>query len=380
LKITDVETFIVRQELGPEAQFCYSQAWYSDRTLLLLRVRTDEGLEGWGEAFGPAIPHKAIIDSLYAPHLIGRDPFDSSVIWNELYNKLRDHGQKGLSIEALSAVDIALWDLKGKFIGLPVYKLMGGSHRKRILPYATGMYRRKDGIEHQSIASEALSYVESGFKAVKIKIGFGYDYDVSAVQSVREAIGPGIRLMVDANHAYNASMAIRIGKAIQDFDISWFEEPVPPEDIQGYKEVRDALDIPIAGGEAEFTSYGFYRLLHERAIDIAQPDCGVTGGISEFLKIASLASIHNIQCYPHVWGSAIALMTGVHCCFILPDFPNSLNPGPALLEMDRTPNIFREELNLNHLKRDDDGWILPPTDPGLGLKVDMNLVDNHRIA
>lgn len=380
MKITEVETFVVRHELGPEAQFCYSQAWYNDRTLLLLRLRTDDGLEGWGEAFGPALPHKATIDSLYTPYLLGRDPFDSDAVWTHLYNKLRDHGQKGLAIEALSAVDIAMWDLKGKRTGLPAYKLMGGSHRAGILPYATGMYRRKEGFDVESITSEARSYVASGFKGIKIKIGFGYEYDVATVRAVREEVGPDIMLMVDANHAYNAVTAIKIGRAIQDYDLAWFEEPVPPEDIEGYKEVRRALEIPVAGGEAEFTRYGFYRLLHERAVDIVQPDCGVTGGISEFLKIATLASVHNIQCYPHVWGSAIAVRTGIHCCFALPDFPPSLYPGPALLELDRTPNVFRDKLSKAEIVQDCSGMILPPTTPGLGVEVDMDLIDNHRIA
>jgi len=379
MRITEVQTFIVRHELSAEAQFCYSQAWYKDRTLLLLRLRTDDGLEGWGEAFGPAFPHKATIDSLYGPYLLGLDPFDSDAIWTGLYNMLRDHGQKGLAVEALSAVDIALWDLKGKCVGLPTYKLMGGSHRKRVLPYATGMYRRReDGVE--SVVAEARSYVEAGFKGIKIKTGFGFDYDVETVAALRNEVGPEIMLMVDANHAYNASTAITIGRAIEKYDLSWFEEPVPPEDIDGYREVRAALDIPIAGGEAEFTRYGFYRLLHERAVDIVQPDCGVTGGISEFLKIATLASVHNIQCYPHVWGSAIAVNTGIQCCFALPDFPPSLNPGPALLELDRTPNIFREKLNRREIERDDDGMILPPTAPGIGVDVDMNLIEDHRIA
>lgn len=379
MKITQVETFVVRHQLCETEQFCYSQAWYKDRTLLLLRITTDEGLEGWGEAFGPALVHKQIIDSLYTPLLIGRDPFDSEVIWMELYNKLRDHGQKGLSLESQSAVDIALWDLKGKKTNLPVYKLMGGAHRKKVLPYATGMYRRKDG-DIRIIVDEAKSYVNKGYTGIKIKTGFGYDYDVDVVGSIRAELGLEIKIMIDANHAYNASTAIRVGRSLEQFNISWFEEPVPPEDIQGYKEVRNALDIPISGGEAEFTRFGFNRLLSERAVDIVQPDCGVTGGISEFMKICTLATIHNIQCYPHVWGSAIAVRTGLHCCFTLPDFPPSLTPAPVFLEMDQTPNIFREKLDKKPIKRDENGYFLPPDEPGLGIDVDFDLIENHRIV
>lgn len=380
MKIAKVETYIVRQKLDETAQFCYSQAWYKDRTLLLLRITTDEGLEGWGEAFGPAFPHKQTIDSIFAPYLTGKNPLDSEVIWMHLYNMMRDHGQKGLALEAQSAVDIALWDLKGKITGLPVYQLMGGAHRDLVLPYATGMYRRRDGSSIESVVTEARGYVDSGFRGIKIKIGFGCKYDVETVRAVRQEVGPDIMIMVDANHAYNATTAIRVGRQLEELDITWFEEPVPPEDIEGYKEVRRALSIPVSGGEAEFTRFGFYRLLHERAVDIVQPDCGVTGGISEFQKIGVLASIHNTQCYPHVWGSGIALNAGLHCCFALPDFPPSLNPGPALLECDRTPNVFREKLNKRALPKNADGYITKPDGPGLGVDIDMDLIDNTRIA
>ena len=138
MKITRVETIVLKQELSADESFAYSQARYNTRMALLCKITCDDGTEGWGEAFGPSVVHKTIIDSLYAPVLVGRDPFDTQVIWDELYNMLRDHGQKGLSIESLSAVDIALWDIKGKSAGMPVYKLMGGAPRERVMPYATG--------------------------------------------------------------------------------------------------------------------------------------------------------------------------------------------------------------------------------------------------
>jgi L-alanine-DL-glutamate epimerase-like enolase superfamily enzyme len=146
--------------------------------------------------------------------------------------------------------------------------------------------------EIEQLAAEALSYMERGFTAVKVKIGFGFDYDVAAVRAVRRALGDDAGIMVDANHAYNASTAIQLGKRIEEYRVGWFEEPVPPEDIEGYREVKAALSIPVAGGEAEFTRYGFHRLLQARAVDILQPDCTVTGGISEFLKIVPNASPH----------------------------------------------------------------------------------------
>ena len=376
--ITSVETFVVQQQLDASQQFEYSQYGYKDRTLLLCRIRCEGGLEGWGEAFGPALIHKATIDRFYEPILKGKSPFDSGIIWEALYNRLRDHGQKGLSIEAMSAVDIALWDLKGKATGMPVWALLGGKARERLQPYATGLYRRGGPEEIKQLAIEAATYAAQGFRGVKVKIGFGPDYDVAAVRAVREAIGEEIALMVDANHAYNASSAIQVGRLIEKYRITWFEEPVPPEDIAGYREVKAALSIPVAGGEAEFTRYGFNHLLQERAVDILQPDCTVTGGISEFQKIVTLATIHNIQVVPHVWGSAVAVSAGLHCAFALPDFPPCLYPPEVMLELDQTANIFRSNLNLNPVAVEN-GYIYAPTAPGLGVEVDIELIEKYRI-
>ena len=377
--IQSVETFVIRQELGPEDQFEYSQFGYKDRTLLLCRITASDGNVGWGESFGPALIHKATIEHFYAPMIKGRSPFDTQVIWDMLYNRLRDHGQKGLAIEAISAIDIALWDLKGKMTGLPVWQLLGGKSRDRVRPYATGLYRRGGSDEIANLALEAASYVERGFHAVKLKTGFGEDYDIAAVKAVRQAIGNDIELMVDANHAYSASTAIQIGRRMEEYGITWFEEPVPPEDIAGYQEVKAALSIPIAGGEAEYTRYGFHHLLQARAVDILQPDCTVTGGFSEFQKIVTLATVHNIQVVPHVWGSAIALATGLHCALALPDFPPLLYPPDVKLEFDQTNNIFRSKLALNPLVMKD-GYIAAPTAPGLGVEVDMEMINKYRIA
>lgn len=378
MKITNLTTYVVSQQLDGGTSFAYSQAWYNARTILLLKVETDAGVTGWGEAFGPAVVHKSIIDNIYAPVVLGRDPFDTEVIWEELYNKLRDHGQKGLNIESISAIDIALWDIKGKFAGTPVYKLLGGAPRDRLMPYATGLYRRECADLTAELVNEAVRYVEQGYRAIKLKIGFGVEEDLKTIKAVRNAVGGGVLLMVDANHAYNASLAVRLARKMEEYDIFWFEEPVPPEDIDGYVELRSKTNIPIAGGEAEFTRYGFYRLLEKRAVDILQPDCCVTGGISEFKKIAALASIHNIQCYPHIWGSAVALQAGIHCAFALPHFPPSLTPQDVLMEYDRTENIFRDKLSKKPpvIK---DGYVGLPGGAGLGLEIDEELIERYRI-
>lgn len=378
MKIKNVEAFVVSQKFEKGDRFAFSQAWYNSRTIMLLKITTDNGIEGWGEAFGPAFINKTIIDDYMAGMIIDRDPLDTEVIWEKLYNKFRDHCRKGNVIEAISAVDIALWDIKGKALKLPIYKLLGGTPRERIKPYATGLYRKELPTVIDDLVKEAEDYIEQGFKAIKIKIGFGVDDDIKTVREIRRAIGDNIQLMVDANHAYNASDAIRISRNIEEYNIAWFEEPVPPEDIEGYMEVKSKTNIPVSGGEAEFCRYGFNNLLRKRAVDIVQPDCCVTGGISEFKKIAVLASIYNIQCYPHVWGSAIALAAGINCAFFLQDFPYKLVSEDMMLEYDRTTNIFREKLSINSVAIKD-GYILPPDKPGLGIEIDEDLIKRYRI-
>ena len=214
---------------------------------------------------------------------------------------------------------------------------------------------------------------------MKVKVGFGVEYDAQLIRDIRRAVGDRVTLMIDANHAYNATDALALARRVEDLEIGWFEEPVPPEDLRGYCEVRNGTTIPISGGEAEFTRYGFARLLDARAVDIVQPDCCVTGGLSEFANVAMLATIHDIRCCPHIWGSAVALQTGLHAAFSLPDYPESLTPAPVWLEYDRSTNVLREELNLNRIRMVD-GWIDLPERPGLGFEVNRDVLEHYRIC
>ncbi|MBI3988783.1 MAG: mandelate racemase/muconate lactonizing enzyme family protein [candidate division NC10 bacterium] len=379
MKIQDVKTYLLRTELTGEQIFAYSQAWYKTRTVMLVEVISDEGISGFGEAYGPAAGNRAIVEELYKPLLLGRDPLDTQVLWEELYNAFRDYGRKGMPVAALSAVDIALWDLKGKALGLPIYKLLGGPFRKEVQAYATGLYRRQVPDQAKALAEEAQGYVAEGFRAMKVKVGFGIEEDVRNVKAVREAIGPERRLMVDANHAYDAREAIRLGRLIEPFDIYWFEEPVVPEDLDGYLQVKQALKIPIAGGEAEYTRYGFRELLSKRAVDIVQPDLCACGGFSEAMKIWTLASTWGVTYYPHVWGSAVGLYASLHLAAALPPNPLALFPTELLFELDRTPNPFRERLATTPLVRKGD-MIEIPQGPGLGLALNRDLLKASAVS
>ena len=286
MKITKVRTHILEAKLSQP--FAYSRAWYDTRTAMLVEIETDAGLTGWGECYGPARMTSAVVNSV-APWLVGEDPLRTDVLWQTIYARLRDHGQKGVVIQGLSGIDIALWDIKGKHFGVPAHQLLGGAARKEVQAYATGLYRRKSGDPLKYLPEEAAGYAAEGFRAVKLKVGFGIAEDAAVTRAVREAIGPDVALMVDANHAYDAVAAIRLGRLIEPHDIGWFEEPVPPEDVAGYRAVKSALTIPIAGGECEFTRFGFRDLFATHALDIAQPDTCAAGGLTECKKIADMS-------------------------------------------------------------------------------------------
>ena len=368
MKIVDVKAYVLEAALAEP--FAYSQAWYERRGACLVEIVGEDGNSGWGEAFGPARLTAPIVD-YYKPLLIGEDALATELHWQTLYNRLRDHGQKGLAIEALSAIDIALWDLKGRHLGVSVQRLIGGPLRNRVEAYATGFYRKRGGDPFSYLVEEAHQRIAEGFTGIKLKLGFGLDGDARLCELVRKAIGPNIRIMVDANHAYDALGAIRLGRLIQPLDIAWFEEPVTPEDLAGYREVKAALDIPIAGGEAEFTRWGFRPLVTERLVDILQPDIAAAGGISETKKIADMASAFGVRVNPHVWGTGIALAASLQLIACLPHNPPGLYPIEPLLEFDRSEHPIRMAVLCEPIEQHG-GWVEIPQGPGLGIEIDRD--------
>lgn len=386
MKITSIDTFILRTP--PRAHQAFSsQMGFRDRNSLLVRVRTDDGLTGWGEGgqWGPAEPVAAAVNYVLAPRLHGRDVEGPVQIWEELYAQTRDFGQKGAYVEAISALDIALWDLCGQRADLPIHALLGGAFRSSAPAYASGgqydeQYQNQQAAE-DLVRDQVTGFVTAGYTTVKIKVGLlSIRDDLARVAAARDAIGDHVGLLVDANHAYTAAAAIKLGRGLEDLGVGWFEEPVVPEDRAGYRRVRAALDIPIAGGEAEFTRYGFRDLLTDECVDIAQPDLCASGGFSEFVKIHALASAHGVQVTPHIWGSAIAQAAAAHALAVLPPTPYTHNPQPALqtpiAEIDCNPNPLRDRLLRTPLQIRD-GMLLVPDAPGLGITVDEDAVATY---
>lgn len=376
MKIRDIRTYVLDTALAEP--FAYSQAWYERRGACLVEIVGEDGNSGWGEAFGPARLTAPIVD-YYKPLLIGEDALATERHWQAMYNRLRDHGQKGLAIEALSAVDIALWDLKARHLGVSVGRLLGGRLRDKVEAYATGFYRKRHGNPLDYLVKEAHERVAAGFTAIKLKLGFGMEGDVRLCETVRRAVGPGIRIMVDANHACDALGAIRLGKQIEPLDIAWFEEPVPPEDLAGYREVKAALSIPIAGGEAEFTRWGFRPLITERLVDILQPDIAAAGGISETKKIADMANAFGVRVNPHVWGTGVALAASLQLIAALPHNPPGLHPIEPLLEFDQSEHPIRFAVVTEPIVQQD-GCVAIPDRPGLGIEIDRAALTKFSVA
>ena len=364
-----------------ERPFTSSRGWlYKTRGSCIVEIETADGIVGWGECYGPSAVAKAYIETQFAPRIIGRDAFDVEVIWEDLYNRIKDYGGRGMATSALSGIDIALWDIIGKSCGKPIHKLIGGAYRTEVTAYATGLYFIDMDRLIEEAVEEAEEFVGNGFVAIKMKIGLGSPkLDIERVAAVRKAIGDDVRLMVDANHCFTVPQAIRIGRELEKLNVEWFEEPISPEDVDGYVEVTRSLDMAVAGGENEFTRWGFRDLVVRKAMDIIQPDVCAAGGISECRKIATLASAHGVECIPHAWGSAIGLAATLHFLAALPDQPPSFRPMPPLLELEQCENPFRDLLSVEPIVQQG-GKVQIPTGAGLGIEINRSVLDRYRVA
>ncbi|MEX0288285.1 MAG: mandelate racemase/muconate lactonizing enzyme family protein [Flavobacteriaceae bacterium] len=374
MKITHVETFILSDKL--EKSFFFSQWTYEERRICIVKITTDEGIVGWGEGYGPAEVIRAGI-KLVTPLLIGKSPLENERLWFQMYHRTLDFSRKGVLAASISAIDVALWDIKGKVLNQSVSVLLGGRHREDIVPYATGLYFSKSETLKEDLVDEATKYVKQGFKAIKMKVGYAIKKDIEHVKAVRNAIGPDVQLMIDANHAYSLREATKLAKAIEPFDIGWFEEPVSPEFYHQYRELRSKTTIPIAGGECEYLRYGFQQLLQNDSVDILQVDICGAGGITEAKRIASLASTKGVEVIPHVWGTGIAFHAALHYIANLEPIPGRMHPPDFYIEYDRTENGIRESLTFPAVEMKD-GRIKVPQSPGLGIEVDEEAI--HRFS
>jgi L-alanine-DL-glutamate epimerase-like enolase superfamily enzyme len=337
---------------------------YTHEDLGVVRVETDEGVTGIGLG-GTGLAGKATIEQL-AAGLRGEDPIDVERLWHAMWvPKLV--GRRGLTTRAISAIDIALWDLRAKVAGLPLYKLLGG-YRDRVPVYIAGGYY-EEGKGLAELAAEMAANVAMGARAVKMKVGaLSIVEDAERVRVAREAVGPAVKLMVDANCAYRAFEAIQLARRIEDFDVYWFEEPVAPDDYEGHRRVAAATAIPVATGEIEYTRYGFRDLIAHQAAAILNPDAMVMGGVTEFMKVVALAQAHDLAIAPHGAQEVhVHLVAAIANGLILEYYRDTVDPLWGTL--------YRHTLRLNP-----DGTVSPPNVPGLGIEPDEEVLRPYRIG
>ncbi|MBM3958948.1 MAG: mandelate racemase/muconate lactonizing enzyme family protein [SAR202 cluster bacterium] len=301
MKITSVTTLMLRNPEAPHVQdgtIPPLKPGAKGRSQLFVEIGTDDGVTGLGMNSGvPAT--RTVIDTAFRDLLIGQDPFDSEKLWNDMYWRVRGYGRKGVAIEAIAAVDIALWDLKARAVGKPLHKLLGGM-REEVPGYGSGGWTH---YTERQLVAEMARYVEEGFPRIKMKVGkdFGQSEreDIARVRAVRKAVGDDIEIYVDANWAYTSRQAVRMSKAFEEFNVGWFEEPTTAEDIDGLRAIREATTIPVASGELEHTKFGFKELISRGGCDIAQMDVGRVGGVTEWIKTAHFAAAYNLPVAPH---------------------------------------------------------------------------------
>ena len=375
MKIAAVRTHLLEHRL--DVAFESASMRFDRRAHVLVEIECDDGTIGWGECLGPARPNAAVV-AAYTNWLLGEDPLETEKIWARLYNALRDQGQRGLTLTALSGIDIALWDIKGKYFGVPVSTLLGGRFRESVRAYATGSFKR-DGVDRvEDNAAETARYRAEGFHACKVKIGFGVEQDLRVVRAVREAIGPDMRLMVDANHGYDVLEAVRFGRAAAELGIDWFEEPAVPEQLGAYREIRASQPIPVAGGETWQSRWGMKEPLETRAVDIIQPDLGGVGGFTEARRVADMAALHGIRLVPHVWGTAVQIAAALQFMAAMVPNPVRVDPIEPILEFDRTHNPFRQAVVRSPIEHEG-GVVKIPDGPGLGIEIDRDALAEYRM-
>src|SRR6185312_11273521 len=388
MKIVDIRTIPLSYRCDPP--YGSAGGMQARRGALLVEIETDERVIGLGEAGLGGGATAGVIEKVLRPMLLGADPLLIEGLWQKMFARTRQFGRRGIVMNAISGIDIALWDIAGKVANLPLYRLLGGC-RDRVEAYASGGFYQ-EGKSAADLAAEAEGYRARGFKGMKMKIGrnpstqthlrhladraetceVDPEEDIARVAAVRRALGPQAKLMVDVNCAWSPSFAIEMGRAFEPYKLYWIEEPVATDDIEGSVRVADALHTPIAGYETELGLYGFRELIRRGAVDIVQVDIAWSGGFSEGRRIAAYAGAHHRMVAPHAFAGAVLLLSSLHFAAAI---PNAL-----VLEWDQNQNALRDELLKEPLKLESDGTVRLPERPGLGIELDRAAVERYRVG
>jgi len=370
LRIADVQAYPVSFPIPPERRVALGIGTAVKRDAVLVKVITHGGLVGWGEAHhGRA--HTAVaklIDTTLRQLVLGMDADDVSGVWDRMYRfQLASHGMGAGACLAMSGIDMALWDIRGKAAGVPLYRLLGGS-RKGIPAYAGGV-----SLGYQpppQLVEEARASLERGYKALKLRVGDAPARDVERVRAVREAYGPALVILTDANIGYTLDDVRRVMPALDELGVGWLEEPFPAHDHRSYREAKGFGRTPLAAGENHYTRFEFSRVIEDGSISILQPDLSKCGGITEALRIAAMASAWKLPIHPH------SSMTGLNHAATI-HFLAAIDNGGYFEGDVSKANKFRDELVSNPGEVDAEGRVWPLEAPGIGLEVNEDFLAKH---
>ncbi|MGI9145435.1 MAG: mandelate racemase/muconate lactonizing enzyme family protein [Chloroflexota bacterium] len=375
MKITDVEAIVLRQPAVDESIADGSQ---DD---LIVRVHTDAGIVGVGEVDSAPEVVKAVIEAP-ASHaiasglrqvLLGEDPLDVEGLWWKMYRAAIYYGRRGVAVHAISGIDLALWDIKGKHLGQPVARLLGTPHRQRVRAYASTLMPDTEDEVRAKVAALIEQY---GFTAVKLgwgPLGQDWRHDVRLARAARAAGGDGVDVLIDAGLGYgaDAATAIRVARELEQLGIFWIEEPFMPDELGAYAELADSVDIRVAGGEEEATRWGFLELIERGHVDVVQPDVTRCGGLTEAMRIAQLAAQHQVACVPHAWKSGIIKAASLHLNAVLPE---ALFQEYCVAETPINSLLTTQRMPLH------DGYVDVPSGPGLGVDLDQEVLDRLAVG
>jgi len=381
MKISDVNVIVLESPNAYQTAAGGQEA-HGIKYLGMVKVETDAGITGYADLETQPHVAQAIVN---APSegsaigfkglrsvLIGEDPFDVERLWHKMYMGSVYYGRRGVAMQVISGIDIALWDIIGKKIGEPVYKLLGGAYRDRVRPYASTLFRSTP----EGMAEASGSYLEQGFTAVKFGWGaFGEDpeHDVELVAAARRSLGERADLLIDTGWYVQrtAKEAIQMVRRLEQFRPYLIEEPLSPEDYDGYATLSDAVDTLIACGEQEATEWGFRTLLERGRVDVIQPDLSRCGGFTAARKITHLAELYNRLCIPHAWTSDLLTAASLHL--------NAFMRRAVFQEFNVTAGPLSRELCLTPIQLED-GMLRVPQGPGLGIEVDESVIERYRVG
>ncbi len=373
MKITDISCYPISYQLpNPIANGAET---LSKRSTTLVKVTTDSGIVGWGESYGPPKGVVGIIEGYLKAKYVGEDPFRADYLWFSTMT------HKGLSPGAVAGIDIAIWDIKAKALNVPLHELLGGLSNKIITPYATGFFFAEDTPDSmEQFEKEAQRVLSHGFKAVKIKIGLGFQRDLRRLNRMREIVGPDIDIMVDANQAYDFFTCLKLLPELERLNVRWLEEPLSWFSFDAYKKLRKKTSVAIAGGESEYSYPGLINAVLSRAVDVIQPDILSCGGLTIARRIALLAEAQDIALQPHIFGGVLSLAVAVQLMASVTANQQWVTfPRPIMIEWDTTENPFSRDILAEPLKLSADGLHTVSTKPGIGVEINEAAISHYLI-